>query len=214
MKKKWIKSAIPIYASAAVWLLLGLICPGMMLKPWFLIVAAALSAAACFGASKVFKPRVVEVQEAPNSGDKAIDALIKEGRIHLEHLVRANAEIEDAEISAKLERMERAGKEILNLLEKDTSRAGIVRRFMNYYLPAADKLMSGYRMMMESRNAGENITQAMQSVENSLGMIADAFEKQLDNLYSDRKLDIETDIEVLETMMAGDGLIDGNAMRK
>ena len=39
-------------------------------------------------------------------------------------------------------------------------------------------------------------------------MIADAFEKQLNNLYSDKKLDIETDIEVLETMMASDGLID------
>ena len=49
MKKKRIKSAIPIYASAAVWVLLGLICPGMLLKGWFLIVAALLSAAAYFG---------------------------------------------------------------------------------------------------------------------------------------------------------------------
>ena len=38
-------------------------------------------------------------------------------------------------------------------------------------------------------------------------MIVTAFEKQLDKLFSDRKLDIETDIEVLETMMAADGLI-------
>ena len=37
-------------------------------------------------------------------------------------------------------------------------------------------------------------------------MIASAFEKQLDSLYADRVLDIETDIDVLETMMAGDGL--------
>ena len=79
---------------------------------------------------------------------------------------------------------------------------------MNYYLPTADKLMASYRLMKESENPGENITQAMQSVENSLSMIADAFEKQLNNLYSDKKLDIETDIEVLETMMASDGLID------
>ena len=57
MKKKTIKSAIPIYGAAAVWLLLGLICPRMLLKAWFLLVAAALSAAAYFGLSRVFKGR-------------------------------------------------------------------------------------------------------------------------------------------------------------
>jgi len=51
------------------------------------------------------------------------------------------------------------------------------------------------------------MTKAMRSIENSLGMIADAFEKQLDNLHRDRTLDIETDIDVLEAMMASDGLI-------
>ena len=103
--------------------------------------------------------------------------------------------------------MVNAGEEILALLERDTSKASAVRRFMNYYLPTADKLMQSYRLMMESSAKGENMTQAMASIENSLGMIASAFEKQLDNLHSDRVLDIETDIDVLETMMAGDGLI-------
>ena len=47
-------------------------------------------------------------------------------------------------------------------------------------------------------------------MENSLEMIATAFERQLDNLYKDKSLDIETDIQVLETMMAGDGLTGGS----
>lgn len=208
MKKKRIKSAIPIYASAAVWVLLGLICPGMLLKGWFLIVAALISAAAYFGFSQVFKGRVIEVRENAHSGDRSIDALIEEGRRRLDNLVVANAKIPDVEISAKLDRMVTAGEEIYKLLERDPSKAQAVRKFMNYYLPTADKLMTSYRLMKESENPGENITQAMQSVENSLSMIADAFEKQLNNLYSDKKLDIETDIEVLETMMASDGLID------
>lgn len=208
MKKKRIKSAIPIYASAAVWVLLGLICPGMLLKGWFLIVAALLSTSAYFVFSRVFKGRVIEVRENAHSGDRSIDALIEEGRRRLDNLVVANAKIPDVEISAKLDRMVTAGEEIYKLLERDPSKAQAVRKFMNYYLPTADKLMASYRLMKESENPGENITQAMQSVENSLSMIADAFEKQLNNLYSDKKLDIETDIEVLETMMASDGLID------
>lgn len=207
MKEKWIKSAIPIYGCAALWLLLGLICPGMLLKPLFLVGAAALSAAVYMGLSKAFKPRRIEVREAADSGDKNVDALIEEARVRLDNLQRANDAIPNTEISSQLSRMVKAGNEILNTLEKNTAQAQAVRRFMNYYLPTTEKLMETYRMMQRTENPGENIAQAMRSVENSLDMIANAFEKQLDKLFSDRKLDIETDIEVLETMMAADGLI-------
>lgn len=208
MKTKKIKSAIPIYGAAALWLLLGLICPGMLLKIWFLLLAAVLSAGVYFLLSKVFRGREVEVREAAASGDKAIDALIEEGRRKLDSLKAANDAIPDAEISANLDRMVSAGEEIFKVLERDTKQANAVRRFMNYYLPTADKLMANYRLMMESANKGENIESAMQSIENSLGMIAAAFEKQLDNLYKDRALDVETDIDVMESMLAGDGLSD------
>ena len=81
MKTKKIKSAIPIYGAALVWLLLGVICPTMLLKLWFLLIAAVLSAAAYFVLSKVFKGREVQVRESANSGDKGIDALIEDGRL-------------------------------------------------------------------------------------------------------------------------------------
>lgn len=206
MKKKIIKSAIPIYGAAAVWLLLGLICPRMLLKLWFIFLTAALSAGTYFGLSKRFKGREVEVREAANSGDRSIDALIEEGRRKLDSLAAANAAIPDAEISKNLDDMVAAGEEIFRVLERDTSQAQAVRRFMNYYLPTADKLVANYRLMMETANKGENIASAMQAIENSLSMIASAFQKQLDNLYKDRALDVETDIQVMETMLSGDGL--------
>ncbi len=213
MKKKIIKSAIPIYGAAAVWLLLGLICPRMLLKLWFVLIAGALSCVAYLGLSRVFKGREVEVREAARSGDKEIDAMIEEGRRKLDNLRAANAAIPDPGISRNLDRMVRSGEEIFNLLEREVGQAQAVRRFMNYYLPTADKLMASYRLMMETENPGENIARAMKSVENSLDMIATAFERQQDNLYKDKTLDIETDIQVLETMLASDGLVDGGLAR-
>ena len=41
--------------------------------------------------------------------------------------------------------MTEAGGKIFDILEKEPSRAGEVRRFMNYYLPTADKLLTQYR---------------------------------------------------------------------
>lgn len=208
MKTKKIKSAIPIYAAALVWIVFGLICPKMLLKGWFLLLTLLMSGVVYCVFSRIFKGRTIEVRESANSGDKSIDLLIEEGRRRLDNLVVANAQIADAEISEKLDRMVSAGEDIFKILEKTPSKAGSVRKFMNYYLPTADKLMASYRLMQDRENPGENIQQAMHSVENSLGMIAEAFEKQLNNLYSDKKLDIETDIEVLETIMASDGLIE------
>lgn len=214
MKTKKIKSAIPVYAAAAVWPLLGLICPRLLLKMWFLPIAAVISAAVYAGVSMVFKGRTVEVREDARSGDRDVDALINEGRRLLDSLTASNVAIENTEISTELQRMTAAGEEIFNLLERDPKQLVSVRRFMNYYLPTADKLMQSYRLMLESKTLGENMEQAMRSIENSLCMIADAFEKQLDNLQKDRVLDIETDIDVLETMMASDGLIRGEAMKQ
>ena len=207
MKTKKIKSAVPIYGAAAAWLLLGLLFPGRILKIWFLIVAALISAAVYAVLSVFFRGRTIEIRENAKSGDRDADALINEGRKRLDSLKTADAAIESADISAKLARMSAAGEEIFNLLERDPRQMAAVRKFMNYYLPTTEKLIRSYRLMMDSKARGDNMTQAMASIENSLGMIAEAFEKQLDNLHRDRTLDIETDIDVLETMMASDGLI-------
>lgn len=213
MKKKVIKSALPIYGAAAVWLLMGLICPRLLLKTGGLALAVLLSALSYLGLSRVFKGRTVEVRMSAHSGDKSVDSLIEEGRDRLDSLRAAGAALKDEKLVRPIERMVNAGEGVLNALEKDVSQAQAVRRFMNYYLPTADKLVASYRMMLETEGAGENIARAMRSIENSMGMIADAFEKQLDNLFKNHTLDIETDIEVLETMMAADGLVSAGENR-
>lgn len=212
MKQKRIKSALPIYGAAAIWLLMGMICPRMLLKLWFIFLTTLISCGVYFGLSRLFPGRAVEVREAANSGDDAIDALIEDGRAKLDRLSAAGASASNEAIAQNLARMCAAGEEIFKLLERDVSKASAVRRFMNYYLPTADKLVETYRMLRDTRSAGENISNAMRSVENSLNMIAAAFEKQLDNLYKDKSLDVETDIDVLETMLANDGLIDVRGM--
>ena len=79
--------------------------------------------------------RQVEVDAKPDSGDEAVNAQIAEGRAALHNLREADKAIEDEAVSARLKRMTDAGGKIFDILEKEPSRAGEVRRFMNYYLP-------------------------------------------------------------------------------
>jgi hypothetical protein len=77
---------------------------------------------------------------------------------------------------------------------------------MDYYLPTTLKLLNSYDRMSATGVSGENIDTTMAKVEGMMRTIVAAFEKQLDSLYGADALDISTDITVLETMMAREGL--------
>jgi|LSQX01.3.fsa_nt_gb hypothetical protein len=204
MKTVRIKSALPLYLSALVWILFGMFSP--IYRLLYIAIAASVSFAVYLLASAFFPGKTVEVEKLAATGDGAIDRQIDEGRASIRGLVEANDAIEDERISAELQRMTDAGYKIFDALEADVSRASQVRRFMNYYLPTTGKLLKQYRMLMDSGSTGETVSGAMQSVENSLEMISTAFEKQLDSLYKHEALDIQTDIDVLETMLASDDI--------
>ena len=206
MKKVHIQSAMPIFIAAAVWLLLGLIAPKFLLGIVGLLVTAALSALAWFFSRKLFPGRDVEVEEKVTTGDAQLDKEIEEGRKRLENLRKANAAIENPEITRNLDRMTVAGEQIFRELGRAPKKASLVRRFMSYYLPTSEKLMEQYQVLMSAGTKGENIQSAMTRVENSTGIIADAFEKCADNIFASEELDIDSDIQVLKTLMAGDAM--------
>lgn len=206
MKKIHVKSAIPIYIAAAIWLLAGLIFPKMLLRLPTLMIVIVLSALAGIVAGKIFPGRTVEVQEKIKTGDAALDAEIEIGIKRLENLRSANVAIEHVGISSNLDRMTAAGEQIFMELGKDRQKYSLVRRFMNYYLPTAEKLVDQYRILMQAKVKGENVVTTMQRIENSLEMIAAAFEKCLDKLYADQELDVDAEIQVMRTMLASDGL--------
>lgn len=213
MKKVHIKSAIPIYIAAAVWLVMGLILPKFMMKLPGLLVTAALSVGAYFGGSVLFPGR--EVEQKITTGDAAVDQEIEVARQRLENLRKANEAIADPQITKDLDRMYAAGQQIFKELGRDPKKVALVRRFMSYYLPTSEKLMEQYQVLMNAPSKGENITSAMKTIESSLGLAANAFEKCADNMYKDDEMDIDAEIKVMQTMLSGDNLIktDMNSIR-
>ena len=214
MKTKHVPSVVPIYLAAAVWPVVGLIRPSAFLRPLPLIITAVLSGAAYFAGKLIFKGKDIEVEEKVNTGNADVDRQIEDGRARLTRLQAYNDELPDPEISRQIDRMKKAGDGILSTLEKDPKHYSEVRRFMNYFLPTAEKLVSGYVTLAKSPARGENIKSAMSTVESSLGRIADAFEKQLDSLYRDQSFDMQADVSVLETLLKSDGLIGSQDLYK
>jgi hypothetical protein len=81
---------------------------------------------------------------------------------------------------------------------------------MSYYLPTTLKLLESYRLMEKQSYQGENIQAARHRIEAVLDKLVTAAERQQDKLFDAEAMDVEAEINVLETMMASDGLMEKN----
>lgn len=207
---KWIevrrKSVLPWYFAGLVWLVGALVLPIYQL--WALAVVAVLSVAGFFAARRIC-PDVVSRKEVPfMTGQEDADqmlALIDQKRKELHQL---NVRIEDEPLSAAMDRMEKACLGILNEVEQHPEKAAQVRRFANYYLQDAVKILTLYAELEEKGVQGENAAGVRAEVAQNAQTIATAFENQLDSLFARDALDISTDLEVLNGMLKGQGLVD------
>ena len=134
-------------------------------------------------------------------------AVLKEGKEYIAFVREVNDEIPDTEeFSNKLYRLEETMNKIFTQVKKDPSSADELRKLMNYYLPTTKKLLNAYVDLYKHSNAGNNVTQTRAEIEAAIDVINEAFEKLLDSLFQDMAWDISSDISVMKTMMAQDGL--------
>lgn len=137
---------------------------------------------------------------------KAID----EGRQFVMEIKDANIAIPGEEISRKLDRLEEVTGRIFDYVEMRPEKFPEIRKFMEYFLPTTLKLVDAYRKLDYQSVQGENISSAKKEIEETMDTINLAFENLLDGLFEDVAMDISTDISVLETMFAQEGLTGKN----
>ena len=77
---------------------------------------------------------------------------------------------------------------------------------MNYYLPTTIKLLNAYDRMSAQGIEGETLDKSMNSINEMLDAAIVAYKKRLDPLFETQALDIETDIDVMNQMLAREGL--------
>lgn len=196
------RPVLPLYLAALVWPVAALILPVYTL--WGLLVTAALSAAVGLAAGRLCPTRIIRREVPFSTGSEDTDAMLRGISDNLDALAGLNRAIPDAGLSHQLDRMEKAGRAIVAEIEHDPKKAPQVDRFARYYLPEAVKILSAYARMQTVQ--GDNAVQVRTEVNDTAGTIAQAFENQLDALYSAEALDISTDIEVLEGILKGQNL--------
>lgn len=157
------------------------------------------------------KKETPQKDDGGESGEDAeLNAMISEGQECIRKLRNMNDNIPGEEISAKLFRLENLLKEIFEGLKEHPEQRHQMQKFMDYYLPTTLKLVEAYQEFDELSAQGQEIREAKAEIEKTLDTINGAFEELLNRMFRAAAYDVTTDAQVLQTMLAKEGLAGQN----
>ena len=222
MKNKKPGVYIPIYAFALAWIACALVMPLYTLTGLIAgaSVSVAVAVAAYYTAAAIMKrrPEKAEPEPEPEPVKKEepklspeVQAIIDDGRRAMKEMGRLYASIREPGVRKRINELMRVSDKIVQDAVDDPSDVPQIRKFLDYYLPTTIKLLNAYDRMSDQGIEGANLSRSMQSIEDMLDTAIEAFKKQLDSLFANQALDIETDISVMNQMLAREGLSDDEA---
>lgn len=132
--------------------------------------------------------------------------VIAEGEEYIRKIRASNDAIPGEEISEKISRMENVIQRIFDRVEAHPEQVSDIRKLMEYYLPMTIKLLNAYEELDRQPTQGTNILNSKKEIEDTLNTLNDAFMMLLDDLFEETAVDVSSDISVLKTMLAQEGL--------
>ncbi len=203
------KSVVPIYIVAVVCLLYALFFD--LYKLWNFILLAVVLVLVYLIASKLFpgKKVIVDVPvEEQSTGNPEVDAVVREGKTAMKEMGRLYSSIDNPEVKKRIVEIMDISDKIVKNAVSDPKDIPNIKRFLNYYLPTTIKLLNAYDRMAIQGIEGENITGSIKRIEEMLDTVVASYKKQLDSLFADEAMDIETDIIVMDGLLRREGLKD------
>ena len=135
-----------------------------------------------------------------------VQKIVDEGKKAKKELSRLYAVIPDLEVKHKVEELIDVAGKIIDDAKEDPTDVPQIQKFLDYYLPTTIKLLKSYERMSAQGISGENIDRSMENIKEMLDTTVEAYKKLLDSLFANQALDIETDIQVMNTLLKREGL--------
>lgn len=209
------KDVLPYYTFAGVWLLAACILP--LYRVWAMIVTIVLAGLSAYLVSRRAEKdeneadvkETAEGRKSPEhkkSYGPEIDPILEEGYRALGEMARIYSSVQDKDVRQKINELMRITDKITQDAIADPDDIPQIKKFMNYYLPTTIKLLNAYDRMSSQGIEGENLDRSMNNITEMLDQAIVAYKKRLDSLFENQALDIETDIEVMNRMLAREGL--------
>lgn len=143
-----------------------------------------------------------------------VQEVLDKGEAYIKKIHASNDAIPGEEISAKIAKMEQIVEQIFQRAEEHPEIIPDLKKMMDYYLPMTVKLLDAYEDMDRQSIQGETIRASKKEIEDTLDTLNEAFAKLLDSVFQDTAWDVSSDISVLHTMLAQEGLTENDFEKK
>ena len=139
---------------------------------------------------------------------KELLQILTEGKTFVNKIHTLNDEILGEDISIQLEQMEGILSSIFEVVKRKPEKRAELRKLMQYYLPMTIKVVMSYRDFENETVPSEQLEEGKKEIKETLEKVINAFVTLREKLFQEDVLDVTTDLDVLEAMMAQEGLID------
>jgi hypothetical protein len=142
----------------------------------------------------------------PPAGNRGeADAVIAKGWEYIAKLSAVEADEKDLEVRAKIRAAREAATAVFEFVDENPEAAARLRRFMEYQMPEAVKLISTYDAVSDKNIKTDSMNAAVEAVLSALDAIVSAMRKQLDDLYADLAVNTKADADVYKSFSTPDG---------
>lgn len=165
-------------------------------------------------AQKAIEEPKAQASSAQSGISPEAQAILDRGYAYIAQIRTSNKAIPGEEVTRKIDQMERVVDSIFEHAREHPEVIGDLERLMDYYLPVTVKLLDAYEDLDSQPVQSESIQASKREIEDTLDTLNVAFEKLLDSVFQEMTWDVSTDISVLHTVLAQEGLVNNPFEKK
>ncbi len=139
--------------------------------------------------------------------------LLEDSSMYIRDLKRVTNMVSDVQIKKDITEITKISEKIINRLAKTPEKISQATNFLNYYLPITLKIMRKYEEIEDENLTSKEVKEFKNRISNLIINIKNAFNMQLNNLYSTDMIDIDAEMKVFEKVLKSDGLL-GETIKK
>lgn len=135
-----------------------------------------------------------------------LDAVLTEGAAKVRAIRNAGRLSDKYEIRQEIKGIAQIADAIFADFKRDPKDIKAVRRFLTYYLDATQKIVLKYRELSAGYGKNQETMEILARVEKTLPLIRATYEKILQKTLEDDFLDLDVELQVLETTIKTEGV--------
>lgn len=150
-------------------------------------------------------PEVEDIFDEAAAPESVRKTVVKAEK-YIQKMQRRQKQIQSEFVREQLTEMEATLRQIIEYVIAHPNTAGDIDKLMKYYLPTSIKLLDTYRDLEGQTVQGGNIAKSKKDIEEVLVTLNQGYKILLDELFKDTSMDVSSDISVLESLLAQEGL--------